>query len=352
MNSLDREYFIDWCQFWIPIKTTEEIDKHKFSSYIESSLKEWSIDQDYNIAINSEIYYKLSTGYIIPTSKLMFEDEEERKKAMHKNINIMINDLGIKIYLYGSFFRSNEYRKNFEQIFKFMEDFKKIYVNYTFQDVNDEQISLSRLDIACNDTRNFQEYQWEYIHRYKRQNIFNQIQAPTMYNYYNELGEKQITGISIGRRGSEFAYFRAYDKRFDPNNEHDLKRFKTVDFVRIEHELGHRKLKSLNVYDDKFKYNLGNYNVLKIIYDYPTYITDKGKSINQFENIISRLEYSKNIIFLMEKEKTSERIKNDFPEFNVRRWDPVKQIVGCLRRCNEQEKRTILKQLKTVKFEQ
>jgi len=346
---MKRTYFIDWAQFWLPIEKNDKIEKDKFSLYILNSLKDWSLDKKYNIAINNEMFYKCSNGYITETKNISFENEDERILALSKNVNIIVNDLGIKLYLYGSFFKSDNYLKNLNQIFKFMDDFKKMFTNYISRDLNDQQISLSRLDLACNLKRNFQSYQWDYVQNYKRTNIFNQIQAPTMYHYYNDLGESIMTGLSIGKRGSEFAYFRAYDKRFDPNNLHDMKRFKTVEFIRLEHELGHRKLKSFLIYDKHFKYNLGTLNGLKILYDNLAYTDKDGKTINQFENIIKRLEFGKNVLFFEEEITKSKRIKNDFPEFIVKRWNPMKQINGCLRRCNDEQKKGVLHALTNLK---
>jgi hypothetical protein len=346
---MNRTYFIAWAQFWLPIEKIYLIEKEEFSFFILDSLKQWSLDKQYNIAVNNEMYYKCSNGFVTETKNISFENEDERIVALSKNVNIIINDQGVKVYLYGSFFKSDNYRENLKQIFKFMDDFKKIFVLYISRDLNDQQISLSRLDIACNINKNFQEYEWNYVQNYKRSNLLNQIQAPTMYHYYNKLGESVITGLSIGKRGSEFAYFRAYDKSFDPNNVHDMDRFDTVEFIRLEHELGHRKLKSFMIYDKHFKYNLGTLNGLKILYDYPYYTGTDGKVINQFENIITRLEYGKNVLFYGEKIEKSKRINNDFPDFIVKRWNPIKQINGCLRRCNDEQKKGVLHALTNLK---
>ena len=155
-----------------------------------------------------------------------------------------------------------------------------------------------------------------------------------------------LTGITIGRRDSNWTYFRAYDKRFEePGHQHCLNRHHTVDVVRKEWVLKskflrHNSISTIKSFVEFFKskelvtalirkIRLGKDVILfednalyRSLHDYRYCASVEGGYIplKEFRKIVKE---TKNIFLNKVKEGDENTI--------VHKWNPYKNMKGLVK---------------------
>jgi signal peptidase I len=179
---------------------------------------------------------------------------------------------GMKLTFSGAFFNSDDFLMNIKEIEIFVSELFGKFPNEFLS----EGVSLSRLDVACNIPFFLNTHNGK-IHKRNKNASIRKF-------YWGTEKKQNFTGFSIGKRGDEFVYFSAYDKRYSPNRKKNLNRHKTYNYTRIEYQIGHRRLKK--------EYELRSYNNLINL------------NKNQIEKFVAKLQDLANVTFEDEKDLT------------------------------------------------
>ncbi len=260
------------------------------------SCRHWFLDYIQLFIGTSELYRnKVNVKKI---TKAIHEIDKQIKKwltefGLEKKIRVIPNHQGIKIHIKGKAFIEQTYCKNVDEIYQYYEQIWNIVKNWTHRESRIDPL-VSRLDISCNLPLYLNTHKY-YIHNpYSRKAIqyFTKDTDPkTMH--------KNITGIAIGNRGSDYLFLRVYDKRYDPNNLHSKLRFGSSNCTRLEYQVGRKILKEKP------------YNI-RTLGDLAT--TDSA-------HIIKCLQTSKNVIFEGEQRlKNYKLIPSKLPD-NFAEWE-------------------------------
>lgn len=266
--------FIDYLQTWMPL------DRHHFSkAFAERLASKFSgFDDGYYPPNSVQMNTNLDILYINLPSK---------------GLNIKIRKGDVRVQFSGSFTHEltvprqlTEYRKFFRSFFMFLEDDKEIVNRDTglvtkrwenaqprkeHQYYQDTKITI--LHLAKN-VYNVNEFPLKDLPIKARSNMLETIrhfpynkslsqammekiiseeyeQEQKIYNRQNFLtadGEG-VRAIYIGKRSRHTVQMLIYDKRYDKNNAHDFRKFKTVDFYRWEYRIGRETNKLAGLYD-------------------------------------------------------------------------------------------------------
>jgi hypothetical protein len=150
-----------------------------------------------------------------------------------------ISEDNIKLYFEATFFKGVTWAKCVSEVRLHMNAYIAMLKRTTLQ--QEFSITISRIDLAQNSP---------YLLRTDNHRL---VYSKNQY-FAKHMVKGTFSGYTIGQGGSEFVQFKAYDKRLEPNRQHDLLRFGTVQFTRKEWMIGHRFLKQnyihLATYDD------------------------------------------------------------------------------------------------------
>lgn len=104
----------------------------------------------------------------------------------------------------------------------------------SMMDLNDWTISRIDLGINISNALDLEALEWQ---THKRTSI---------HKYYVTTNkEKEISGVTVGKRGNQFLFCRLYKKWLDPNREHDIIKYGTSEFFRLEYELRRPQIKKV-----------------------------------------------------------------------------------------------------------
>ena len=215
-----RNYFIDYCQIWIP-----------------PSEERWDKAELLKVQNNIDL--------------TLFSEDTTIGKCMCLS--------GMKLHIYGRYFNSFDFSENMMQVFEAVE---KIYVLHKkYWDF--DEVKPTRLDFACNlpmflNTHDF--------------TMTSCADQKVRKYYYGCEADQNLAGITIGTRGRHAIQLTVYDKRYSPNKIPD-KRLDTYNYTRLEYKVGRQMLrrrlgidllKDLRKYESEFPKDLiGNLRKLK-----------------------------------------------------------------------------------------
>jgi len=211
-----KSFFIDY------LSVNWQMDITKFSQYDAKKAQTWFHD-----------FYRVL---------------EERIKILKLNnpelYNIFLQKdthYNIKIDFKGKFFKDVTYTHDIKHFYKWFLEFDNMFSYYWTTcriDHKYPRSTVSRLDLATHKEATFLK-SFTPIRSKKGENLVT-YQQHEKYNF--------LTGLSIGKRNSNWTYFRAYDKRFEkPGIQHCMDRFKTIDVVRKEWMLKSKFLRHNNI---------------------------------------------------------------------------------------------------------
>jgi hypothetical protein len=165
-------------------------------------------------------------------------------KLLHTNKikawNIMHTRKSLRLEFRGSFFKG----KTIEQD---LQNFHEIYENIKLflmlkGKVKISPASVFRLDVSTNVNQKLMTKR--NTRRFKLKTNRKCFESPYCRNLENPT---QITGYQFGNSGRQSVPLKVYEKEYDNNKTHDLIRFGTDDFVRVEYSIGSNILKRLNL---------------------------------------------------------------------------------------------------------
>lgn len=173
---------------------------------------------------------------------------EERIKILKQNNKELYNILllrdkhyNIKIDFKGKFFKDEIYTDDIKHFYKWFLEFDNMFKVYWSKNrINHKypRSTISRLDLATHKEATFLK-SFTPIRSNKSKNLVK-YESHVLYDF--------LTGITIGKRDTEWTYFRAYDKRFEePGWQHCMDRFHTTDVVRKEWMLKSKFLRSNSI---------------------------------------------------------------------------------------------------------
>ena len=173
---------------------------------------------------------------------------EERIKILKENYPELYNiflqrdkHYNIKIDFRGKFFKDITYKHDIKFFYKWFLEFDNMFSYYwtkTRIDHKYPRATISRLDLATHKKGSFLKA-FTPIRSNKGKNLVD-YKSHEKYDF--------LTGVSIGKRNTNWTYFRAYDKRFEEDGiQHCLNRFKTIDVVRKEWMLKSKFLRENNI---------------------------------------------------------------------------------------------------------
>jgi len=261
--------------------------------------RNWFIDYIQLFVGTSELYRKKVNPKRL-TEAVQGIDKQIKKWltefGMEKKIRVIPNHQGIKIHIKGKAFMEQTFSKNIGEIYLYYEKIWNIVKNWTHRESRIDPL-VSRLDVACNIPLYLNTHKYNIHNPYSRKAIqyFTKDTDPmTMH--------KNITGIAIGNRGSDYLFLRVYDKRYDPNNLHAKLRFGSSNCTRIEYQIGRKILKEK-------PYNIKTLGDLS---------SEETAHITQISN---NLQTSKNVVFDGEQRlKNYKLIPSKLPS-NFQEWE-------------------------------
>ncbi len=158
-----------------------------------------------------------------------------------KPIFLFYNKDNIRIEFKGAFFQGNNIEEDLERLeFHYKNLYGEIFLNLKnrfCQCIQMKNPTVYRIDIASN----IPTMELEPITFTGKQNKTHSINS-----YHRDLSvknNKKVTGYSVGNRGRDKLQLRIYLKGYDKNKAHDIIRFGTDDFTRVEYELGTKYIK-------------------------------------------------------------------------------------------------------------
>lgn len=112
--------------------------------------------------------------------------------------------------------------------------------------------SISRLDLSINIQSSFALGGIDFV----------KYNNPKLNKYYDvEDGCKVLSGVVLGRRGTDAIQLKVYKKWLDPSQDSALKKYGCTNFYRMEYSIGHKKLgdiplstNSIGKFGDDLKY--------------------------------------------------------------------------------------------------
>ena len=258
--------------------------------------RNWFIDYIQLFVGTSELYRKKVNPKRL-TEAVQGIDKQIKKWltefGMEKKIRVIPNHQGIKIHIKGKAFMEQTFYKNVDEIYLYYEKIFNIVKNWTHRESPIDPL-VSRLDVACNIPLYLDTHKFVIHNPYSRKAIqyFTKDKDPkTMH--------KNITGIAIGNRGSDYLFLRVYDKRYDPNNLHSKLRFGSSNCTRVEYQIGRKILKEK-------PYNINTLGDLA---------TSECSQITKF------LQTSKNVVFFSEQELDNHKLIPSKLPSNFQEWE-------------------------------
>ena len=257
----------------------------------------------------------------------------------------------IKIDFKGSFFKDETYKDDIKHFNKWFIEFDNMFeVYWSNTKINHKypRSTISRIDLAIHKESDFLK-PFTPIRSNKSKNLLD-YKSHELYDF--------LTGLSIGKRNTNWTYFRAYDKRFEEKgHQHCLNRFHTIDVVRKEWVLKPKFLRHNNIStvksfleffkNDKLvtdlirKIRLGkdvilhNDNALyRGLHDYRYSPSINGGSIplKQFRKIVRETQN----IFL-------NKVKEGDENTSTTKWNPYKNMKGLLKYINNMTRNEFFK---------
>lgn len=193
------------------------------------------------------------------------------------HINFIDRQEYLKIEFTASFFIGKTAKENIIQIEQWLDWFHKIPdLPRMF-----EKSTISRVDLACNDYVNNLMSNKFFIHTQRKQEV---------HRYYKS--NNILSGITLGKRGKNFLWFKIYEKRFDTKEAKAkaIKRFGTYNFLRMEYEIGRKVLREKNIGFKELKedsQDLWDYfNSVKVV----TFTNNPSKHKKVFHKIVRQTE--------------------------------------------------------------
>jgi hypothetical protein len=202
-----RKYFIDYFQFWLPIKR-EDV----YEELVKKDIKE-------NITKN--LFSKKIEKRLIDNTSLSLNDF----------FKMYFNHGGLIFHIPGKYFDTDGFSNNVNQIFQLLNT---IYADHK-DHFDFEKATNTRMDIACNLPMylNTHRYVVKKSKKIKNEHLW----------YLGKEKQNNVTGLSIGKRGKSGLQLSIYDKRYSPNKEKDH-RFNYKNFSRLEYKIGRNYLKN------------------------------------------------------------------------------------------------------------
>ena len=153
-----------------------------------------------------------------------------------KPIFIFYNKNDIKIEFKGSFFKGKSIKKDIESLHKHYNEILK-YTLFSTTNKYNQALSINGQTVYRIDTStNIPSITLDNITFTGKYNKGFQTRS---YQWdRRELHQKKITGWDVGQRGRKNIQLKIYLKYYDKNKKHDIIRFGTDDFTRIEYEIG------------------------------------------------------------------------------------------------------------------
>lgn len=164
------------------------------------------------------------------------ENFVELTKNDIKPIFIFYNKNDIKIEFKGAFFKGKDIRSDIDDL---RNHYYQLLADTIYNTASKYNVSISinrqtvyRIDVSTN------------IPSINLNNItfsgkYNKGHQTRSYQFDTREGYSQfITGWECGKRGRKTVQLKIYLKHYDKNKKHDLIRFGTDDFTRIEYEIG------------------------------------------------------------------------------------------------------------------
>jgi hypothetical protein len=301
-----RNYFIDWIALYIPFTPRSELERND----------NW-VDFDHE-------FYKT---YVTNRIDKMLHDYSPHFKLLSTNnikpYNIMKSRKSMRLEFRGSFFKGNSLK---DDITDFYEVYQKIKLILLLNGkVKLGNASIFRLDISTNVNQKLMTKRNK--RRFKLKTNRRCYESPYCRNLNDP---NQITGYQFGISGRQSMPLKVYEKYYDKNKTHDLIRFGTDDFVRIEYSVGSNILKRMNLKTPDLLYDLTRDQEIRDFYlsnshsnlnkikkqanEYHTEQTPVSSKAKMY-NIIDYIHKCKRVVFPHEPEhKPSAKLKPYIPK--------------------------------------
>ena len=243
----------------------------------------------------AQVFSGHEDGYYEPKAARL-DTLHDRIYINHANrgIDIRINSAGARIQLSGSFFKQLSVKKQLVELREFIRTFYLLMENrkteireqsalieyeheiemYPYHESEwYKNTSVSRLDLSKNVYRvkswhlanmnykcrsnmlkTFQYFQYDkgmtdaLLDMYMEAEL-EQENAESQFSVYQKGDEVGWRAVSLGVRGKETIRMLIYDKRYDKNKRHDIKKFGTDQFYRWEYNVGRRVIRNAGIED-------------------------------------------------------------------------------------------------------
>ena len=183
----------------------------------------------------------------------------------------------IRFEFKGSFFKSDNIKDDLTHLDNF---YKKLHHEFFIKpnmfnlSINHTRPTVFRIDVSANVPK-IKLNKVDFTGKYNK--------GFTCRSYYMDKRKKYnklITGWDVGTRGRTSSLLRIYLKNYDPNKAHDVMRFGTTDFTRIEYEIGSEFVKKhgFKWTDELFAWNPEKWkSLLQKEHDKKNYIISERK---------------------------------------------------------------------------
>ncbi|AXH78268.1 MAG: hypothetical protein [Circular genetic element sp.] len=298
---------------------------------------------------------------------------EERIKILKLNspelYNIFLqkdSHYNIKIDFKGKFFKDETYSDDINHFYKWFIEFDNMFKVYWAKakiNHNYPRATISRLDLATHKEDTF----------LKTFTPIRSNKGENMVKYESHKTLNFFTGITIGRRDSNWTYFRAYDKRFEElGHQHCLNRFHTVDVVRKEWVLKskflrHNSIDTVNSFIEFFKNKkLVNSLIRKIRIGKDVILSKDNSLYKSLHDYRYNSSVNPDSIPLKEFRKAVRETKNIFLNkvkegdemTTTHKWNPYKNMKGLIKYIGNMKRneffefqRNMLRHLESERFE-
>lgn len=201
---------------------------------------ELSIVMPYGLLFEQEIIEQIVERLVFSIHQNTYRYKVKDTQYVKDGISIFGNKQVIRIAITGSGWKSSELQGNIIQAENLKNKVKKI-IKELFKEIYQVPIipkySVMRLDLSKN---------WYVGHHDIKAHDFYHHSANLLKFY--EINGRQ-TGMTIGKSGRKKVQLKIYDKRLEPNRIHDIRRFGTDKFYRIEYQFGREYIKETGIED-------------------------------------------------------------------------------------------------------